>query len=72
MSTITTTPNPIVLIWSGEHQAYWRPNGNGYTLDRDVAGRWYLLDARRQTQHCGPEKKIEFRRAARPEQGVEA
>lgn len=64
--------NPIVLIYSGEHRAYWRPNGEGYTTDRDCAGRWWLQDAIEQTRHCGPEKRIEFHRAARPEGVVRA
>jgi hypothetical protein len=63
--------NPIVLIWSGEHRAYWRPLGQGYTTDRDSAGRWWLEDAKRQVAHCGPEKGIELHRASRPEQKVE-
>jgi hypothetical protein len=64
---VAAAGNPIVLIYSGEHRAYWRPDGAGYTTDRDSAGRWWLEDAVRHTSHCGPEKKIEFHRAARPE-----
>lgn len=45
-------------IWSDEHRAYWKPNGNGYTTDRDLAGRWTIARAYRRTSHCGPEKAI--------------
>ena len=57
----------VVLIWSGEHRAWWRPNGQGYTADRDCAGRWWANEARAMTAHCGPEKRIVLHRAARPE-----
>jgi hypothetical protein len=60
----------IVLIWSGEHQAWWKPNGNGYTDDRDSAGRWWYTQAVVATKHCGPEKKISFWTARRFEQGI--
>lgn len=61
------TDDTIVLIWSGEHRAWWRSLGRGYTYDRDQAGRWYLADARRETASCGPEKQIQFHEARRPE-----
>jgi hypothetical protein len=50
-----------VRIWSAEHGAYWRPDGAGYTSDGLDA--WVLLfeDALKQTSHCGPEKRIEFK-----------
>lgn len=28
------------LIWSNEHNAWWRPNGNGYTKSIEEAGRY--------------------------------
>jgi hypothetical protein len=28
------------LIWSNEHRAWWRPNGNGYCTLRKEAGRY--------------------------------
>lgn len=48
------------LIWSGEHQAYWRPTGQGYTEDIAKAGVYTYGSAWDSTQHCGPEKKISF------------
>jgi hypothetical protein len=47
-----------VLIWSGEHKAWWRPNCCGYTCHRKEAGRYSFHDAVSATKHCGPEKKI--------------
>jgi hypothetical protein len=46
------------LIWSGEHRAYWRPSGHGYTADTAAAGRWTFAEAYFATKHCGPEKAI--------------
>lgn len=48
------------LIWSGEHNAYWRPDGAGYTTRIRDAGRYSLEDAKKRTNHCGPEKRIEI------------
>jgi hypothetical protein len=31
---------PRYLIWSNEHQAWWRANSDGYTIDVDQAGRY--------------------------------
>lgn len=28
------------LIWSNEHQAWWRPNSQGYTVHLEAAGRY--------------------------------
>ncbi len=28
------------LIWSIEHNAWWKPNENGYTQERDEAGKY--------------------------------
>ena len=47
-----------VVIWSGEHRAWWRPDGHGYTGDIRYAGLYTLQDARDRTMHCGPEKEI--------------
>lgn len=35
------------LIWSHEHDAWWRPGGWGYTTNVDEAGRYSLIDASR-------------------------
>lgn len=32
----------IYLIWSNEHNAWWRPNRNSYTTDISKAGRYSL------------------------------
>ncbi len=47
-----------VRIYSGEHGAYWREDGRGYTTDRSEAGVWWTSDALAATAHCGPEQKI--------------
>lgn len=49
-----------VMIWSGEHRMWWRPEGKGYTAKSAVAGRYTREDAESRTSHCGPEKKIEI------------
>lgn len=33
------------VIWSNEHQAWWRPNGRGYTLDWKEAGLYTTEEA---------------------------
>lgn len=47
-----------VLIWSGEHHAWWRTRGEGYTDSKSEAGIWPFIDAFGTTSHCGREKKI--------------
>lgn len=49
-----------VRIWSGEHGAYWRPNGAGYVSEQAGAGIYRFEEAYRSTRHCGPEKRIAF------------
>lgn len=49
-----------VFIYSSEHHAYWRSNGNGYVCDIEGAGHYLFEDAWDRTKHCGPEKRIEF------------
>jgi len=50
----------LVMIWSGEHHAFWRDGGCGYVETKD--GAWVLPfeDAFRTTHHCGPEKRIVY------------
>lgn len=52
-----------VRIWSGEHQAWWRPNSAGYCLDVRDAGLYDRDEAERIVKHCGPEKKIAIKDA---------
>lgn len=33
------------LIWSNEHNAWWRPNSQGYTHSIEAAGRYSLKEA---------------------------
>ena len=47
-----------VVIWSGEHRAWWNPGGNGYTDDIKEAGQFSAKDAWRRVAHCSPEKRI--------------
>jgi hypothetical protein len=54
----------IVLIWSNEYKMWWRPDGLGYTRDRDEAGRYWLDDAKKRVKGCGPEKQLMFEIAA--------
>lgn len=61
------TTGDDVVIWSGEHSAYWRPNGAGYTTVVEDAGRFTREEAEERTRACGPEKQIELRPAPRPE-----
>jgi hypothetical protein len=58
--TPTAVEDDAVLIWSGEHHAYWRPKGGGYTTDVLAAGAYPRGDADKTVAHCGPEKKIKL------------
>lgn len=35
----------LYLIWSNEHNAWWRPNSQGYTHQIESAGRYSLQEA---------------------------
>ncbi len=50
-----------VVIWSGEHLAYWKPNCCGYVTIVEEAGVYSREDAIACTRNCGPEKKIEIK-----------
>ncbi len=50
-----------VLIWSGEHHAYWRPNSAGYTTDGLGAGIYSRKEAESIARSCDPDKKIVLR-----------
>lgn len=49
-----------VLIWSGEHEAYWREGCCGYTDQKSQAGVYVFEDAYDATKHCDPSKRIAF------------
>ncbi|MHB9879143.1 hypothetical protein ACSMXM_05715 [Pacificimonas sp. ICDLI1SI03] len=54
------TPD-VVLIWSGEHHAYWRPNSAGYCTDGLGAGLYSRAEAERIVRGCDAEKKVQIR-----------
>lgn len=37
--------NQKFLLWSNEHQAWWKPNSNGYTKSRKAAGQYSVEEA---------------------------
>jgi len=51
----------LVVIWSGEHSAYWRDKGCGYVQELLGAGVYTRAYAEQRTSGCGPEKMIELR-----------
>lgn len=36
---------PLWLIWSNEHDAWWKPNSSGYTVKREQAGLYTTKEA---------------------------
>lgn len=49
-------PRPVYLLWSHKHNAWWRPDGWGYTDNIDDAGRFAERDAVRyvvRSAQCG-------------------
>jgi hypothetical protein len=50
----------LFFIYSGEHGAFWRPRGAGYTHTRLEAGRYTRTEAERISRGCGTEKRIEL------------
>lgn len=57
-----------VLIYSREHDAFWRTGGAGYTMYVDAAGRYPFADALKRTKHCDKSKGIVFYKAPVPQQ----
>lgn len=57
----TAWADSLVYIYSHEHEAYWRPNGAGYTKRlTDGVGIFDFSRAWELTKHCSAEKGIEF------------
>lgn len=55
--------NPLFLIYSKEHDAWWRPKHNGYTPNRAEAGKYTLaetIDILRQANHTDLDHPQEF------------
>lgn len=50
----------LVRIHSGEHRAFWRAHGHGYTQEETKAGLFTIQEALSQTRHAGREKQISF------------
>lgn len=55
--TVTATKEPVV-IWSGEHNAWWGPNKSGYYTDPAKIGHYTVIEAIHATHHVGPEKMV--------------
>lgn len=47
------TQEPLFLIWSNEHGAWWKPGSHGYTLDHREAGRYSAEAARGIVDQAG-------------------
>lgn len=48
MPTQKTHQDPV-LLWSNKHQAWWKPDGMGYTTDLPQAGVYHRADAQERT-----------------------
>lgn len=64
-ASAATLAGELCLIWSGEHSAWWRPGGAGYTVHSEAAGIYTVADAYARTRHCDPSKMIRFERLTR-------
>ena len=62
----------LVYIWSGEHNAYWRPDSAGYTVRIQSAGLYSRAEAERILASAGPEKRLEIEAAARARSTAQA
>lgn len=51
-------PAERVHIFSGEHGAFWRARGEGYTVRADMAGIWPRSTATLEIAGAGPEKML--------------
>lgn len=51
-------PDQPVMIFSGEHGAFWRARGEGYTIRSDMAGQWPRSRALGEIAGAGPEKML--------------
>lgn len=49
-----------VFIWSGYHNSYWKPKGEGYIKDINHAGIFEIKDAWERVKHVDASKKIKF------------
>ncbi len=52
--------SPEVLIWNNRYEAYWRPNGCGYTKDSAQAGIFGFTAAYAATMHVDKTHRIEL------------
>jgi hypothetical protein len=50
----------LVVIWSGEHKAWWRPDSSGYTTKIEDAGVYVFQDAWDRSAHCSRDKGIAY------------
>ena len=50
----------LVYIWSGEHGAYWREGGHGYTTVKEKAGVFTYAYASRFTGRSYADKRIKL------------
>jgi len=51
---------PRVRIYSAQWGAFWKGSGNGYTGNASESDVLDIGHAVARTNHCGPEKQIQF------------